>query len=292
MHAKVDNAKENKTRPVANSVFQTQNNEKPNFGFVDNRPDAVVQNKLKEIADSASIQLKPATIQLFDWKSSTPLKTIYDFFASPSWEGAKDIFDPRRARLNPLNIVEGIRNYGEETAGGNYHSSVRHGAHNTVRNAMNRLQAPSTMANKYTGGVVPHSGVQGRFNSEAWESFSWRKAKEMFENNIGGAAVHWVPGPFPAATRSTCTVCLNHAGSDVGISQAGLAGAINSVSGVRVAINYRPAAAGGVEAYNGQMYPTAPVAPPAGVVRPGHPACALNGTIQPVPYQFLGYFGI
>ena len=234
---------------------------------------------------------KSNIVQLFDWNRSSFLTTIYDYLNNPTKEGAKDIIDPRRSRLNPLNLVEGVRNYMEETAGGNYHTSSRHGAHNTVRNSMNRLQHPSTMIDEYNGGYVPAANTQGRFNSEAWESFSWRKAKELFESDIG-VAVQWVAGPILPAHRSTWRICLNHAGSDVGISQAGLANAINSVSGVLVAINYTIIAGGGVQAYNGQMFPATPVAPVAGVVRPGHPNGASNGSLQPIPYQFLGYFGI
>lgn len=243
-----------------------------------------------------SLQRKPLTnktIQLFDWKSSTVLTTIYDLLSSPSVEGVKDLVDPRRSRLNPLNLYEGYKNYTEETSGGNYHSSSRHGAHNTVKNAMGRLQTPSAMSDKYNGGQIGHANAQGRFNSEAWESFSWRKAKELFENDIG-VPVAWVPGPFPPATRSSWNVCLQHTGSDVGISSSvALAGAIQSVSGVKVAVNYMPNMVGGVDAYNGQMFPTAPAAPPAGFVQLGHPAgAAMNGTIQVIPYQFIGYFGI
>lgn len=246
--------------------------------------------------EQSSLQRKPLTnktIQLFDWKSSTVLTTIYDLLTSPSVEGVKDLVDPRRARLNPLNLYEGYKNYTEETSGGNYHSSSRHGAHNTVKNAMGRLQTPSAMSDKYNGGQIAHANNQGRFNSEAWESFSWRKAKELFENDIG-VPVAWVPGPFPPAARSSWNVCLQHTGSDVGItSSAALAGAIQSVSGVKVAVNYMPNMVGGVDAYNGQMFPTTPAAPAAGVVRPGHPAgAAMNGTIQVIPYQFIGYFGI
>ena len=92
-------------------------------------------------------------------------------------------------------------------------------------------------------GNVPPSGTQGRFNSEAWESFSWRKAKELFENDIR-VNVAWIPGPIPANQRSTWIVCLNHQRSDVGISQA-VSAPIQSVSGVRVAINYIPDTGGG-----------------------------------------------
>ena len=225
------------------------------------------------------------TVQLYEWGKSTPLSTIGSFFASPSWEGAKDLYDPRRWRLNPLNLLGGRQNSAMETAGGNYHTSSRHGAHNTVGNASARLSG--TMDDHYTGGVVAPAANQGRFNSEAWESFSWRKAKELFEADIG-VPVTWVAGPFPANARSSWNVCLNHAGSDVGISMSTAAPQAASVSGVRVAVNYRPMGAG-VEAYNGQMYPTAPVAPPAGTVRIGDPWGAMNGTLQAVPYERWSY---
>ena len=237
--------------------------------------------------------IQSKVIQPYRWSRSTPLTTLYDFFTAANfeWEGFKDIVDPRRWRMNPLNIYEGLMNMRNETYGGNYHSSSRHGAHNTVRNAMNRLANPSTMLDFYNDhGNVPPSGTQGRFNSEAWESFSWRKAKELFENDIG-VNVDWIPDPIPANQRSTWIVCLNHQRSDVGISQA-VSAPIQSVSGVRVAINYIPNVGGGVRACNGQMYPTQPIAPGPGQVRNGHPAGNMNGTVQNIPYQFLGYFGI
>ena len=107
------------------------------------------------------------------------------------------------------------------------------------------------MDNHYTGATVNHAATSSHFNSEAWESFSWRKAKELFQGDIG-VPVNWLAGPFPAATRSSWNVCLNHAGSDVGISQGGIGAAIASVSGVRMPVNFRPtvAGAGGVDAYN------------------------------------------
>lgn len=48
MYAQVEKPKENKSRAVANSVTHKKSNGKQNFGFVDNRPVAIVQRKLNE----------------------------------------------------------------------------------------------------------------------------------------------------------------------------------------------------------------------------------------------------
>lgn len=47
MYEKVEKPKENKSRAVANSVTQEKNDEQ-GLGFVDNRPDAIVQRKLQD----------------------------------------------------------------------------------------------------------------------------------------------------------------------------------------------------------------------------------------------------
>ena len=60
MYAQVEKPKENKSRAVANSVTQKKGNVKQGFGFVDNRPEVVVQRKLQEMAkkNSQVTQLK------------------------------------------------------------------------------------------------------------------------------------------------------------------------------------------------------------------------------------------
>jgi hypothetical protein len=252
-------------------------------------------------------------IQRFDWWSSTPLATASSLYRTPTWEGAKDIYDTRRWRLNPLNLIAGFSNYQEETAAGsNYHSSSKHGAHNTVHNASGRLlpnaalAAPnSNMQNKYTGGFVDQQPMQGRFNSEAWEAYAWWKAKQLFLAGLApGTPMTWQAGP-PAwaapGNRSTWRVILQFPNEDVGLSMGGLG--IQSVSGVMVAINYiaamgpiAPGAPPSFIAWNGQMFPSnVPVGPalapplggimigPAvpggpGVVRAGHPVSAHNGS--------------
>lgn len=53
MYAKVEKPKENKSRAVANSVAQ-RNNDKQAFQFVDNRLEATAQRRLQEIANHSS----------------------------------------------------------------------------------------------------------------------------------------------------------------------------------------------------------------------------------------------
>ena len=60
MYAQVEKPKENKRRVVANSVAQKKSSDKQGFGFIDNRPEAVAQKKLQEMANS-SPQAKQVT---------------------------------------------------------------------------------------------------------------------------------------------------------------------------------------------------------------------------------------
>ena len=56
MYAQVEKPKENKSKAVADSVAQQKSGVKKGFGFVDNRPEAVVQRKLQDIANNHSAQ--------------------------------------------------------------------------------------------------------------------------------------------------------------------------------------------------------------------------------------------
>lgn len=53
MYEQVEKPKENKSRAIANSVSQKKSIVKQGFGFVDNRPKAIAQRKLQEIAKSS-----------------------------------------------------------------------------------------------------------------------------------------------------------------------------------------------------------------------------------------------
>jgi hypothetical protein len=50
MYEQVEKPKANKSRAVANSVAQKKSNVRQGFGFVDNRPEAIMQKKLQEVA--------------------------------------------------------------------------------------------------------------------------------------------------------------------------------------------------------------------------------------------------
>ncbi len=70
MYAQVEKPKENKSRAVANSVAQKKPGEKQGFGFVDNRPEAVAQRKLHELAKNSPQVKQTAQLQAMAVDSS------------------------------------------------------------------------------------------------------------------------------------------------------------------------------------------------------------------------------
>jgi len=54
MYEQVEKPKENKSRAVANSFTQKKSDGKQDFGFVDNRPEAVAQRKLQELGNKGA----------------------------------------------------------------------------------------------------------------------------------------------------------------------------------------------------------------------------------------------
>ncbi len=70
MYAKVEKTKENKSRAVANSVTQNKSGVMQGFGFVNNRPEVIVQRKLQEMANN-SPQIQNATIPYNNLLAST-----------------------------------------------------------------------------------------------------------------------------------------------------------------------------------------------------------------------------
>jgi len=63
MYAQVEKSKESKSQSVANSVTQKKSNVKQGLGFVDNRPEAVAQRKLQEMAKNCSDVNSTAQLQ-------------------------------------------------------------------------------------------------------------------------------------------------------------------------------------------------------------------------------------
>jgi hypothetical protein len=70
MYAQVEKTKENKSRAAANSVGQKKSNMKQCFGFVDNRPAAVSQKNLQEVADIHSRQSHSLVQQIPDTRKT------------------------------------------------------------------------------------------------------------------------------------------------------------------------------------------------------------------------------
>lgn len=88
MYKQVEKPKENKNRAIANTVTQKKSSDQHAFGFVDNRPEAIAQRKLRGMIDN-SVQLKgviqrkydhlfndiPKTLNSLDSKLKNPLVT-------------------------------------------------------------------------------------------------------------------------------------------------------------------------------------------------------------------------
>ncbi|MCK5013315.1 MAG: hypothetical protein KAS66_05820 [Candidatus Omnitrophica bacterium] len=53
MYEQIEKPKENKSRPVGHSIVQKKSKGKHSFGFVDNRPEAITQRKLQEMANNS-----------------------------------------------------------------------------------------------------------------------------------------------------------------------------------------------------------------------------------------------
>lgn len=53
MYSQENKSNENKSRAIANSVAQKKSNGRQGFGFVDNRPEAIAQRKLQEMANNS-----------------------------------------------------------------------------------------------------------------------------------------------------------------------------------------------------------------------------------------------
>lgn len=208
-------------------------------------------------------------------------------------EERSDMLNPARWRLNPVNIAAGFMNAIEESRdNSNYHTSSRHGAHNTLTNARGRLNNPTTMQNHYTNTPVRRSATQGRFNSEAWERYSWNYAKRLFEQDMRalGFSVEWVANNPGRTGNNTWNILEHHNtvrfGSAVGVSMSARNPAV-PVNNVKVAVNYIVPPLRKVQAWNGQMFPVAGMNVMQGHVRPGDPVGANNGAQIQVPYSLF-----
>ena len=63
MNTHADKSQENKSQSVANDVSQKQSGSESTFQFVDNRPEAVAQRKLQEMANNSPQAKQAAQLQ-------------------------------------------------------------------------------------------------------------------------------------------------------------------------------------------------------------------------------------
>lgn len=78
MNTHADKTQENKSQSVANGISQKQSSDKSTFQFVDNRPEAIAQRKLQEMANN-SPQAKQAT-QLQEMASNSSQQKEINLF--------------------------------------------------------------------------------------------------------------------------------------------------------------------------------------------------------------------
>jgi len=78
MNTHVEKTKENKRQSVANAVTQKQGGGEPTFQFVDNRPEAITQRKLQEMANNSPQAKQVAQLQLMANKRSQALTIQHD----------------------------------------------------------------------------------------------------------------------------------------------------------------------------------------------------------------------
>lgn len=78
MYAHVEKQRENKSRAIANSITQKKRDEKQSFGLIDNRPEAVTQRKLQELANNKTLQRRQRSrgAKGRPTKTSNPLKGV------------------------------------------------------------------------------------------------------------------------------------------------------------------------------------------------------------------------
>jgi hypothetical protein len=82
MNKHADKTQKNNSQSVSNETYQKQSNSESTFQFVDNRPEAVVQRKLQEMADNSTQVRQLKTIQLATEGKSTKLPPIASSVAS------------------------------------------------------------------------------------------------------------------------------------------------------------------------------------------------------------------
>jgi hypothetical protein len=195
MYEQLEKKKENKSRAVANSVARKKSNVNQSFGFVDNRPEAIAQRKIQEIADKAN-----GTPELKQLKAQTAaaIPAVSGYANHNFWAGTVGSFiggagmggiplggpDPQRYRgvgsfydLDgaglPINVITPVDS-------GNVNNG-RHASTDKGHRLANASGGTGTANNMFQQDAVTNEGLAGRFGL-------WRAHEANFLAGLGAPA--------------------------------------------------------------------------------------------------------
>lgn len=112
MYAQIEKPKENKSKEVANTVTQKKSAGKQGFGSVDNRPEAIAQRKLQEIANNSPQAMQLRVFQTMV-NNSPQAKQAAQLQAMPDNYSAQQHYPIQKKENNtglPDNLKLGIEN--------------------------------------------------------------------------------------------------------------------------------------------------------------------------------------
>jgi len=113
MYAQKEKPKDNKSRTVGNSVAQKKSNVKEGFGFVDNRPKAIIQRKLHKMVNNNPVSQKMAKNRakgvVSTVKTAVPDAGNRLFDIIGTFGGS---IDKNKIKMDVLNSINGVAPFG------------------------------------------------------------------------------------------------------------------------------------------------------------------------------------
>ncbi|MEP3388292.1 MAG: hypothetical protein ABJO02_08910 [Reichenbachiella sp.] len=167
MNTHAEKTQENKTQSVANTVSQKKNDNKSTFQFVDNRPEAITQRKLQEMANNSDfphevVQLSHQTKgnqskgKNSKKKAKSANKKKTRTYVLPL-ENTKDLKPPEKgvsSWLEHHNSKGSPGNWGNCSIEGCDEKASK-GAHVAIHSTVNESKVMARRSGKVTGGKGP-----------------------------------------------------------------------------------------------------------------------------------------
>ena len=104
MYKQVEKLQENKNQSAAHAVSQRQSDRESNFQFINNRPEAVAQQKLQEMASNSpqiqQLRAFPTILTSEGLGVGDSLKKVISIYGSPRWIRAKNASAAEKLGLN------------------------------------------------------------------------------------------------------------------------------------------------------------------------------------------------